>query len=54
MKKRLWDGGGVSEVMGTMLTLVLTVTLFSTLMRVGGQALGENRWPAHSTARWDY
>ncbi|MBI5000282.1 MAG: type IV pilin [Euryarchaeota archaeon] len=30
MKKRLWDGSGASEVIGTMLTLVLTVALFST------------------------
>ena len=30
------------------------LTLFSTLARVGGSRMGEGRWPAHSTARWDY
>ena len=30
------------------------LTLFSALARVGGSRMGEGRWPAHSTARWDY
>ena len=30
------------------------LTLFSTVMRAGGQRLGEHRWPAHATGRWDY
>lgn len=30
------------------------LTLFSTLSRVAGSRMGEGRWPAHSTGRWDY
>ena len=30
------------------------LTLFSTLSRVAGSRMGENRWPTHPTARWDY
>ncbi len=30
------------------------LTLFSTLSRVAGSRMGEGRWPAHGTARWDY
>ncbi|MCC6348850.1 MAG: hypothetical protein IT347_04555 [Candidatus Eisenbacteria bacterium] len=30
------------------------LTFFSTLSRVAGSRMGEGRWPAHGTARWDY
>jgi len=30
------------------------LTLFSAMARVAGGRLGEGRWPAHATARWDY
>ena len=30
------------------------VALFSAMARVAGGRLGEGRWPAHPTARWDY
>ncbi|MEY4069691.1 MAG: hypothetical protein RL721_305 [Candidatus Eisenbacteria bacterium] len=29
------------------------LTLFSTLARVAGSRMGEGRWPAHTTGRWD-
>jgi DNA polymerase-3 subunit delta' len=30
------------------------LTVFSAMARVAGGRLGEGRWPAHPTARWDY
>jgi DNA polymerase-3 subunit delta' len=30
------------------------LTVFSTMVRVAGARVGEGRWPAHSTPRWDY
>jgi DNA polymerase-3 subunit delta' len=30
------------------------LTLFSGAARIAGARLGEGRWPAHATARWDY